>query len=101
MLTNAGYGVDVSAHLPKSLTKYKAIWFINTQPADVCPRKSSWKSFVKAGHGLYLTGVPDGCCTGMDSSDSSVLNALVSGGGIQAGGQGEADNPSASEQRHA
>jgi len=95
MLTNAGYSVDVSAQLPKSLTKYKAIWFINTQ-ALTLSEEVELESFVEAGHGLYLTGVPDGCCTGMDSSDSSVLNALVSGGGIQAGGQGEADNPSAS-----
>jgi len=94
MLTSAGYSVDVSATLPKKLTQYKAVWFINTDPL-ISSEEHELESFVKSGHGVYLTGEPDNCCSLLNSSDSSVINSLVTDGPVEAGGQGPANSPGA------
>jgi hypothetical protein len=94
MLTSAGYSVVVSARLPKNLTGYSAVWFVNTGPLG-SHQVDELESYVRTGHGLYLTGESEGCCDALDNSDSSVIDALVTGGGIQAGVPGGADDPSA------
>ncbi len=52
------------------------------------------EAFVNAGHGVYLTG-DEPASEALDNSDSVVVNALVDGGGIEVGGQGDADSASA------
>jgi hypothetical protein len=93
LLTNAGYGVDVSATLPKRIVQYKAIWFLDTNPLTAS-QESELESYVDSGHGLYLTGGPDDCCGALNTSDTAVIDSLT-GSDIQAGGQGDADDANA------
>ena len=94
ILTEAGYGVDVSSSLPKNLMQYKAIWFVDTNPLSGT-EPTEFEAFVNAGRGLFLTGETDECCLALDSSDGTLINALVTGGGVQAGGLGYANSPNA------
>ena len=95
-LTSAGYGVDVSTALPTSLAQYTAVWFLDTEPLTGA-EESELEAFVKRGNGLYLTGERP-CCDSMDNaSDSTIINALVRGGGIQVGGLNDADDGIAPE----
>jgi hypothetical protein len=90
ILTDAGYGVDVSATLPAKLTQYKAIWFIDDNPLTTS-EETKLEAFVNGGHGLYLTGEKPGSAA-LDDADGEVVNDLVEGGGIAVGGQGDADD---------
>jgi hypothetical protein len=90
ILTDAGYGVDVSETLPTNISQYKAIWYIADE-ALTLSEQSKLEAFVKSGRGLYLTGDQP---TSLDESDGSVINALVTGGGIEVGGQGDPDSSS-------
>lgn len=93
ILVSAGYGVDVSESLPKHLTQYKAIWFLDTEPLS-SSQESELEAFVAAGHGVYLTGEQPSAesCVQLDEADTSVIDDLVTGGGVQAGGPDSADN---------
>jgi hypothetical protein len=93
ILTTAGYGVDVSPTLPKNINQYKAIWFLDDNPLSTA-NQVRLEAFVNDGGGLYLTG-EEPADAALDNADTSVINDLVSGGGIEAGGQGNADSPSA------
>jgi hypothetical protein len=95
ILTSAGYGVDEDSTLPTSLGQYKAIWYIDTNPLT-SSEETELEAFVNAGHGLYLSGERP-CCEALNASDTSVIDDLVAGGGIQAGGQGDADDGTAPE----
>jgi hypothetical protein len=91
ILTNAGYGVDVSSTLPTNLNQYKAIWFLDTNALSGS-EETSLENFVNSGRGLYLTGERP-CCDALDNaSDQTIINALVTGGGVQVGGLGDADS---------
>ena len=94
ILTAAGYGVSTSSTLPKNLRQFKAIWFMDTSPLS-STEETELEAFVNAGHGLYLTGETDVCCGTLNQADTTLINALVSGGGVQVGGQGNADNATA------
>jgi hypothetical protein len=102
ILTEAGYGVDVSATLPARLNQYRAIWYLDapdtpdTEPLSTS-EESELEAYVNSGHGLYLTGEPDDCCEGLNTADTAIINALVTGGGVQAGGQGDANDGTAPE----
>jgi hypothetical protein len=93
ILANAGFGVDTSSTLPNNLMQYRAIWYIDTNPLTSA-QQSKLEAFVDSGRGLYLTGEADVCCTPLDNADGTVINDLVTGGGIEVGGLGGADSPS-------
>jgi hypothetical protein len=93
ILTNAGFGVDVSSTLPASLMQYQAIWFIDTSPLSGT-EETELEAFVNAGRGLFLTG-ERACCTPLDDADGAVIDALVAAGGVQVGGPTDADDPTA------
>jgi len=95
ILTDAGYGVDVSSSLPTNLKQYRAIWFLDTSPLT-STEETQLEAFVSAGRGVFLTGErPCTSCDALDNADGSVINNLVSGGGVQVGGLGDADNETA------
>jgi len=96
ILANSGFPVNVSTSLPTDLKRYKAIWVLDTA-ALTGAEQSALESFVDSGHSLYLTGENDACCSPADSTDQNIIDDLVSGGGIQVGGFGAADNPDAPE----
>jgi hypothetical protein len=91
ILTQAGFGVDVSANLPGNLNQYDAIWSVDDNPLT-STEQSELEAFVDAGHGVYLTG-DHPATVSPDASDTSVIDALVAGGAVTAGGQGDADAP--------
>jgi hypothetical protein len=93
ILADAGYGVDVSSTLPTNLSQYNAIWFVGTSALST-PQENELEAYVNSGHGLYLTGERP-CCAPLDNADTQIINALVTGGGIQAGGMGDAVSASA------
>ena len=90
LLAHAGYGVDVdnSSTLPSTLNQYRSIWFISTNPLT-SRRSQRWRrSFRRSA--VYLTGEHP-CCDALNNADGLVVDALVTGGGVQIGGQGFAD----------
>lgn len=90
LLDNAGWPTDVSTTLPANLSQYEAIWYLDTTTPLTATEETQLEKFVRAGKGLYLTGERP-CCEAMNQSDQSVINALVSGGGVQVGGLGDPD----------
>jgi hypothetical protein len=99
MLSTAGYPVDVleSPTLPKSLKQYRAIWYVSTEPLSLTAQ-SALETFVRFGGAVYLTGGGAGpCCGDLNSADQTVIDSLVSGGGVQVGDQGYADTGNAPE----
>jgi hypothetical protein len=97
ILASAGYGVDTdqSSTLPTNIKQYRAIWYISTDPLSAT-EESQLETFVQGGGGLYLTGESP-CCENLNAADGSVVDALVSGGGVQVGGMGFANNGSEPE----
>jgi peptidase A4-like protein len=94
MLSSAGYGVDVSATLPKNLSAYKSVWFVNTDSLNASA-EHELEDYVESGHGLYLTGESSDCCSALDETDSSIVNAVLTSGGVTVGSPGDADVPNA------
>jgi hypothetical protein len=92
ILASAGYGVDVdeSSTLPSHISQYRTIWYISTDPLS-SGEEAELEAFVAGGGGLYLTGEGP-CCEALNTADTAVVNALVTAGGVEAGGQGFADD---------
>jgi lysophospholipase L1-like esterase len=90
ILDNSGWPTDVATKLPSSLQQYKAIWYIEAVDALTTSQESKLESFVRSGKSLYLTGERP-CCEAVNESDQTVVDALVSGGGVGVGGVGDVD----------
>jgi lysophospholipase L1-like esterase len=90
LLDDDGWPTDVATSLPTNLSQYKAIWFVDTQNPLTAGEEKRLENFVRVGKGLYLTGERP-CCETLNQSDQAVIDSLVSGGGVQVGGLGDAD----------
>jgi hypothetical protein len=93
VLTQAGYLVTNQAPsdvLPADLTPYGQIWHVSSYSAIPPSAVARLATYVRAGHGLYLTGERP-CCETLNASDALILNAVVYGGGILVGGTGDHD----------
>jgi hypothetical protein len=91
-LTSAGYTVTESATLPADLSSFGQVWWVDTDPPTAA-EQSQLVAFEQSGRGVFLTGENDGCCgggetaSGLNPADQSMVNSIVSGGGITIGGQ--------------
>jgi hypothetical protein len=87
LLTSAGYHVTESATLPADLTSYGQVWWVDADP-PTSGEQNQLVAFEQAGGGVYLTGERP-CCELLNSADTTMINSMVTGGGVTAGGQGE------------
>lgn len=86
LLKSAGYQVTKSPSLPSDLSGYSEVWWVDTNPPTLA-QQAQLVAFEQAGGGLFLTG--DGaCCETLSTALTSMINSMVVGGGITAGGQG-------------
>jgi hypothetical protein len=84
-LTGAGYQVTESATLPSDLSGFSQVWWVDIGPPSSA-EQAQLVAFESAGGGVFLTGERSLCCTLLDSADTSMINSMVVGGGITAGG---------------
>lgn len=87
LLTTAGYTVTESATLPADLTAFGQVWWVDTS-APTSDEQAQLIAFEHAGGGVFLTGERP-CCEELNTADTSMINAMVGGGGVTAGGQGD------------
>jgi hypothetical protein len=85
-LTSAGYSVTESAALPPDLSSFSQVWWVDATP-PTSGEQSQLISFAESGKGVFLTGENDSCCSSLNAADHSMVNTIVSGGGITVGGQ--------------
>ncbi len=87
-LTSLGHTVTNVTALPGSLTGFQAVFSFQIFSALTGPQQSELEAFIQAGNGVYFTGERP-CCDAANTSIGTILNALVSGGGITVGNQGD------------
>jgi len=85
LLASAGYQVTESATLPADLSGFSQVWWVDIAPPTVA-EQSKLIAFENAGGGVFLTGERSACCQLLDTADTSMINSMVVGGGITAGG---------------
>lgn len=86
-LTNAGYNVNETATLPVDLSSYGQVWWVDTSPPSAA-EQNQLIAFEQSGKGVFLTGERP-CCEELNTADTSMVNSMVTGGGITVGGQGD------------
>ena len=86
-LSSLGYSVVNSATLPSDLSPFNVIWNISFSPLSAM-QQSQLVAFVASGHGLHLSGEQMGNDS-LNNSLAGVINALVSGGGVNVGITGQ------------
>ena len=87
LLTNAGYAVTESPTVPSDLSSFGQVWWVDTNPPSSAVQ-AQLVSFEEAGGGVFLTGERP-CCEALNSADTSMINSMVTAGGVTAGGQGD------------
>jgi hypothetical protein len=85
-LENAGYAVVESRTVPAKLSVYGQVWWVDTS-APSSAQQTQLVAFEKTSGGLFLTGERP-CCEDLNSADTAMINSVVVGGGVTAGGQG-------------
>ena len=86
-LTAAGYSVTESATLPADLGSFGQVWWVDAIPMTAA-EQNQLIDFEETGRGVYLTGERP-CCEDLNAADQTIVNSVVSGGGITVGGQGD------------
>jgi hypothetical protein len=87
LLTGAGYSVTESATLPADLSSFGQVWWVDSNP-PTSDEQNQLIAFAQSGKGVYLTGERP-CCEALNAADQTIVNSLVTGGGITVGGQGD------------
>lgn len=88
ILRGFGYTVDLIVTLPTDLSPYKAIWHVGAFAALTSSEIDRLKAFLGTGGGLHLTGERP-CCETLNASLQSLINGVVTGGGVSVGGKGD------------
>jgi Trypsin len=87
LFTSAGYQVTESATLPSDLSAFGQVWWIDTN-APSSAEQDQLVAFEAGGGGVFLTGELTSCCDLLNAADTAMINSVVVGGGVTAGGQG-------------
>jgi hypothetical protein len=90
-LTGLGHTVTRSTSLPVDLSPFDTIWVLALAALTV-GEQTQLTAFVTAGGGLHLTGERP-CCEPQNDSNEAIVNALVVGGGVTVGDQGDISGP--------
>jgi Trypsin len=86
LLGSAGYTVTELPDLPSDLSSFGQVWWVDTN-APSSDDQSELVAYEHSGGSVFLTG--DGsCCEALNSADTSMINSMVTGGGVTAGGDG-------------
>jgi hypothetical protein len=86
-LIAAGYSVTESATLPAELSSFGQVWWVDSNPPTT-DEQTQLVNFAESGRGVFLTGEWEGFGANLDAADQSMVNSIVTGGGITLGGQG-------------
>jgi hypothetical protein len=87
LLSSAGYSVTESATLPGDVSGFGQVWWVDANP-PTSDEQNQLIGFAQSGKGVFLTGERP-CCEALNAADQSIVNAVVVGGGITVGGQGD------------
>ncbi len=85
-LTGAGYTVTEEPTLPADLSSFGQVWWVDATPPTAA-EQNQLIAFAQSGKGVFLTGENADCCGSLNAADQSMVNSIVSGGGITVGGQ--------------
>jgi hypothetical protein len=85
-LTGDGYTVTESPTLPADLSSFGQVWWVAATP-PTADEQTQLVGFANSGRGVFLTGENDGCCGPLNAADQSMVNSIVTVGGITVGGQ--------------
>jgi hypothetical protein len=85
-LTSAGYTVTESPTLPADLSSFGEVWWID-DTAPTAAEQTQLVDFANSGKGVFLTGENIGCCGSVNAADQSMVNSIVTVGGITVGGE--------------
>jgi hypothetical protein len=86
-LTAAGYSVTELPTLPADLSSFGQVWWVSASPMTTA-EQNQLINFEETGRGVYLTGERP-CCEDLNAADQTIVNSVVSGGGITVGNQGD------------
>jgi hypothetical protein len=87
LLSSAGYSVTKSATLPGDVSGFGQVWWVDANP-PTSDEQNQLIDFAQSGKGVFLTGERP-CCEALNAADQAIVNAVVVGGGITVGGQGD------------
>lgn len=91
-LTSLGHTVDNQTGLPADLSGYDSIWHVDAGTPLTPAYQTQLADYLAAGGGVHLTGERP-CCEALNDSLQALVNAVVSGGGIQVGDLGDINGP--------
>jgi hypothetical protein len=91
-LEGIGHTVTNVGTLPGSLNSYDTIWHVGAFVALTGGEQTQLAAFLATGGGVHLTGERP-CCEVLNDSLQSMVNSVVSGGGIQVGDLGDIAGP--------
>jgi hypothetical protein len=91
-LTAAGYSVTESPTLPADLSSFGQVWWVDTNPPST-DEQNQLVAFEESGRGVFLTGEwsdpeTESGFLALDAADQSMVNSIVTAGGITLGGEG-------------
>lgn len=89
-LSYVGYTVTESSTLPTDLSSFGQVWWVDTDPPTT-DEQAQLINFAESGKGVFLTGDWSSADSGyseLDAADQSMVNSIVTGGGITLGGAG-------------
>jgi len=86
-LTAAGYTVTELATLPADLSSFGQVWWVDSNP-PTGGEQSQLVAFAESGRGVFLTGEWDTFGASLNAADQSMVNTIVTAGGITLGGSG-------------
>lgn len=87
-LSDVGASVERDASLPPSLDAYDSIWVVMAYEPLTVSEQEQLAAYVRNGGSLYLTGERP-CCEALNASITTVINSVIDGGGVTAGGFGD------------
>jgi hypothetical protein len=91
-LAGLGYTVTNVATLPADISGFIAIWEIGAFAPLTAGEQAQIIAFLNSGGGVYLGGERP-CCEALNDSVQALVNAVVSGGGVTVGDQGDISGP--------
>ncbi|MCC7265208.1 MAG: DUF5011 domain-containing protein [Candidatus Latescibacteria bacterium] len=91
-LTGFGYTVTNVTLLPADLSSFSTIWHVGAFAPITTVEQARLAAFLASGGGVHLTGERP-CCETLNSSLTTFVNSVVTGGGVTVGNRGDVGTP--------
>jgi hypothetical protein len=86
-LTAAGYTVTEAVALPADLSGFGQVWWVDSDP-PTAGEQDQLVAFAESGGGVFLTGEWQDFGANLNAADQTMVNSIVSAGGVTLGGAG-------------